>query len=204
MIWSKLSPRWLLAARASLLGFWRRTKTGFIAALPGALLLAAAVSAALWSVDAARNRTIEALADGHDARVAADGAPKLVFARAYFLMTHGRLDDAQRMVSALDVRGSARLRADLHYDMANARLRHAFDMIADGNIDAAGALVGLAREDYRESLRLDPDDWNARFNFDVASRLVREYPTFEQTPDIRRRGPRPLWTELPNIPRGEP
>lgn len=188
----------------ALCGFFRRARTILLAALFGVLVLAAASAAALWSVNAARNRTIVALMNNHDVLVATASAPRVIFARAYFLMTHSRLDDAQVMVSLLDVRGSNPLRADLHYDMANARLRRAFDMIEEGKINAAGALVGLAREDYRESLRLDPDDWNARFNFDVASRLVREYPTFGFTPDVRRQGPRPLWTEMPNIPRGEP
>jgi mxaK protein len=189
---------------ADLRGFFQRTRTILFAALFGVLVLAAATAAALWGMNAARNRTIAALMNNHDVKVATDSAPRVIFARAYFFMTHGRLDDAQVMVSMLDIRGSNRLRADLHYDMANARLKHAFDMIREGKFDAAGALVGLAREDYREALRLDPDDWNVRFNFDVASRLVREYPTFGQTPDARRRGPHPLWTEMPNIPRGEP
>lgn len=189
---------------ADLRSFFRRARTILLAALFGLLVLAAVTAAALWGIDAARNRTIAALMNNHDVKVTADSAPRVIFTRAYFFMTHSLLDDAQVMVSILDVRGNNRLRADLHYDMANTRLKRAFDMIGEGKIDAAGALVGLARDDYREALRLDPDDWNARFNFDVASRLVREYPTFGFTPDVRRQGPHPLWTEMPNIPRGEP
>jgi mxaK protein len=184
--------------------FWGRIKTAFIIGLVAAFALATTAAGALLGVHAAHNRSIAALIGGHDVAVATDAAPKLIFARAYFLMNHGRLEDAQAMVSMLDIRGSKRLRADLHYDMANASLKVAFDKIDKGDIDAAAAFVSLAREDYREAMRLDPDDWNARFNFDVASRLVREYPTFGFTPDPRRRGPRPLWTELPNTPQGEP
>ena len=189
---------------ANLHGIWRRIKTAFIVGLVVALAFAATAAAALWGVNAARNRTIAALTGGHDVRVVPGGAPELVFARAYFLMTHNRVDDPQLLVSELDFRASRRMRADVHYDMANARLKLAFDKVEKGEFDAAGALVGLAREDYREALRLDPYEWNARYNFDVASRLVRGYPTFGFTPDERRRGPRPLWTELPNTPRGEP
>jgi mxaK protein len=185
-------------------GFWGRIKTAVIIGLVAAFVLATAATAALLTVHTVRNRSIAALLNGHDVPVPADAAPKLIFAGAYFLMNHNRLEDAQAMVSMLDIRGSKRLRADLHYDMANASLKVAFDKIEKNDIDAAGAFVSLAREDYREAMRLDPDDWNARFNFDVASRLVREYPTFGFTPDARRRGPRPLWTELPNAPGGEP
>jgi len=197
------APRiWSLTA--GLPEFWRRVKTAVIIGLVVGFALAATLAALLWGVNAARNRIITALIGGRDLAVASDGTPEVLFARAYFLMTHGRLDDAQFAVSVLDLRASKPLRADLHYDMGNARLKLAFDKIENGDFDAAGALVGLAREDYREAMRLDPDGWNARFNFDVASRLVREYPSFGFTPDERRRGPRPLWTELPNTPRGEP
>jgi mxaK protein len=184
--------------------FWGRIKTAFIIGLVVAFALAATAAAAFLAVHAARNRSIATLIGGHDVAVATDAAPKLIFARAYFLMNHNRLEDAQALVSRLDIRGSRRLRADLHYDMANASLKVAFDKIDERDFDAAGAFVSLAREDFREAMRLDPDDWDARFNFDVASRLVREYPTFGFTPDPRRRGPRPLWTELPNAPEGEP
>jgi mxaK protein len=185
-------------------GIWRRIKTAFIVGFVVTLAFAATAAATLWGVNVARNATIAALIGGHDVTVAPGGVPEVVFARAYFLMTHNRVDDAQLLVSELDLRASRRMRAHVHYDMANARLKLAFDKVEKGEFDAAGTLVGLAREDYREALRLDPDEWNARYNFDVASRLVRAYPTFGFTPDERRRGPRPLWTELPNTPRGEP
>jgi mxaK protein len=189
---------------AGLHQFGRRIITGVSLCLVVGLALAAAAAGSLWGVNAARNRSIAALIGGHDVTVASDGAAEALFARAYFLMTHNRLDDAQLVASMVDLRAGDQLRANLHYDIANARLKLAFDKIESGDFDAAGALVGLAREDYREAIRLDPEGWNARFNFDVASRLVREYPRFGFTPDERRRGPRPLWTELPNTPRGEP
>lgn len=178
--------------------------TAGIVCLLTCFVLASAVAAALWGINAARNRTIAALNEGRDVAIGSDGTPEVLFARAYYLMTHGRLDDAQPVANMLDLRGGDRLRAALHYDLADARLKLAFDKIENGEFDAAGSLVGLAREDYRAAIRLDPDDWSARFNFDVASRLVREYPSFGFIPDERRQGPRPLWTELPNTPRGEP
>lgn len=183
---------------------WGRIKTACSIALFAALALAAATAITLWVVHAGHNRTIAALASGHDVPVSAQAAPNLIFARAYFLMNHGHLEEAQALASMLDLRADKQLRADLHYDLANASLKVAFTKIEKGDIDSAAAFVSLAREDYREAMRLDPDDWNARFNFDVASRLVREYPTFGFTPDLRRRGPKPLWTELPDTPQGEP
>jgi mxaK protein len=184
--------------------FWQHSRTTFLIGVVLALALAAAAATFLLGLNAARNRTIAALANGQDRAVAIDAAPEVLFARVYFLLAHNRLNDVAPLVNMLDLRATPTLRAELHYDIANARLKLAFDKIENGDFDAAGALVGLAREDYREALQFNPDNWDARFNFDVASRLLREYPSFGFTPDERRRGPRPLWTELPNTPRGEP
>ena len=183
---------------------WRRVRTAALVVLVIILALATAAALAIWARDAARNRTIAALTGNRDVAVAQDAAPPLLFARAYFLITHRRLDDAQTLVSLFDLRGSTKARADLHYDLGNGRLLAAFDKIDSADFDAAGALVGLAQEDYIEAMRLNPDDWDARYNFDVAARLVRQYPSFVNYPDPRRTGPRPIWTELPNVPRGEP
>jgi len=198
------APRRIRYGIVGLGRFWQRIRTALLVSVVVALALAAAVATFLLGLNAARNRTIAALTNGQDRGVASDTAPEVLFARVYFLLAHNRLNDIPPLVNMLDLRASPRLRADLHYDIANARLKLAFDKIDSGEFDAAGPLVGLAREDYREALRLNPENWDARFNFDVASRLIREYPSFGFTPDERRRGPRPLWTELPNTPRGEP
>ena len=184
--------------------FWQRFRTALLVGVVVALALATAVATFLLGLNAARNRTIATLMNGQDRAVPIETVPEVLFARVYFLLAHNRLNEIAPLVNVLDLRASPRVRAELHYDIANARLKLAFDKIDSGDFDAAGALVGLAREDYREALRLNPDNWDARFNFDVASRLIREYPSFGFTPDERRRGPRPLWTELPNTPRGEP
>jgi mxaK protein len=183
---------------------WGSSKTAALVSLVVTFALGTLAAFGLCGLNMAHNRTISGLVDNHDIAVDRDAAEKLLFARAYFLMTHSRLDDAQAFVSLFDLRGSRKARAHLHYDFANARLRAAFEKIDAQDFDAAGALVGLAQADYIEALRLDPDDWNVRFNFDVATRLVRQYPSFKTYHDLRREGPHPIWTELPNVPRGEP
>jgi mxaK protein len=148
-------------------------KTLALSALVIALAFGALAALAIFARDIGRNRAIAALADNHDIAVGPDDAPKLLFARAYFLITHRRLDEAQALVSLFDLRGDDRARADLRYDLGNGRLLEAFDKIESDDFDAAGPLVGLAQENYIEAMRLNPDDWNARYNFDVATRLVR-------------------------------
>ena len=193
--------------RSGLLGiglFLGRLRTTLLVVLVGALALGSIIASAIWTRDVARNRTIADLTHNHDVAVSEDDAPYLIFARAFFLMKHGELDAAQALVAHFDLSGDDKARANLHYDLGNARLLAAFEKIDKADFDAAGALVGLAQEDYIEAMRLNPDLWDARYNFDVAARLVRQYPSFANTPDPRREGPRPIWTELPNVPRGEP
>jgi mxaK protein len=77
--------------------------------------------------------------------------------------------------------------------------------IEGGALDKAIPLTKLAKDDYRRALSLDPDFWDAKFNFDVAMRLVRDLPGYEQEgeeapPDAKTR----LWTDLPGVPRGLP
>ncbi len=194
----------LSAALTQIGAFLARITTALLTSFAILIWLGTLAAFALWVRDAGRNSTIDDLTHHHDIAVSEDAAPKLLFARAYFLITHGRLDDAQALVSLFDLRGSDNERAALHYDLGNARLLAAFEKIDGANYDAAGALVGLAEEDYIEAMRLNPDLWNARYNFDVAARLVRKYPSFVNTPDPQRQEPRPIWTELPNVPRGEP
>jgi mxaK protein len=192
------------AALTQLRMLWARVKTATLVGGVVVLALGTVAASAILVRDRARNHMIAALTQNHDIAVAPDSASKLLFARAYFLIVHRRLDEAQALVSRFDLRGSDKARARLHYDLGNGRLLAAFDKIDSADYDAAGALVGLAQENYIEAMRLDPDEWNARYNFDVAARLVRQYPSFVNTPDPRRHGPRPIWTELPNVPQGEP
>ncbi|WP_204276833.1 hypothetical protein, partial [Klebsiella aerogenes] len=61
----------------------------------------------------------------------------------------------------------------------------------------------LARQDYRRALEARPDDWDAKFNLDVASRLIRDYPEFDRkSGDELKAEPKQIWTDIPGQPRG--
>ena len=63
----------------------------------------------------------------------------------------------------------------------------------------------LAKDDYRLALRLDPTAWDIKFNFDVAMRIVRDFPGYEQEgEDVPPDAPKRLWTDLPGVPKGLP
>jgi mxaK protein len=192
-IWSKISGGWGAARPRLLLG------------LPFVLAGAALILLILALRQDAVNRTIQGLKSNHDIAVATDAPPESLLARIQFLLTHDRVDEIQPYVESLDKIGSDKFRAIAHYDYANGRLRQAFDMITQGKLDSAGPYVVLARQEYRRALTFAPQDWDAKFNLDVASRLIRDFPAFERTSgDTVKVDRRKVWTDIPGTPKGLP
>jgi mxaC protein len=101
-------------------------------------------------------------------------------------------------------RAAPSARVDMLYNMANARLRLVFDAIEQGQFDKATSLIGLAKDEYVDALRLDPNAWNVKFNLDVTSRLLRDLPEGQGPEDKPREAPKELWTDIPGTPRGAP
>lgn len=157
------------------------------------------------------NATIDALAARRDIVVPADARAEVAYARVRFLLDRDRLDEAVPLVEIIgrDAASEPRLArrqlaADAWRALGSARLRLAFSLMRDGKIDEAIPSVRLAKEFYIRALRLVPGDWDAKFNLDVASRLVRDFPEGnaqgEESPDPPKR----VWTDLPGLPKGLP
>jgi mxaK protein len=130
------------------------------------------------AVDLARALRIEA-AIAHGASPAADDLgmrhPEGRLARILALSVAGRYDEALAAGTALAARAPAALRPTVLYDLGNLHLHRA--LATAGSADAAGArapLVELAKARYRDALRLDPDDWDARYNLERALSLAPE------------------------------
>lgn len=173
------------------------------------LLLIGAVLALLLGLfmlqhRASDNRVLTALGKGEDVEVALDARPALLAARVRFLVYRTRFDEAAPLVARLQERAPD-LAADALFNRANAYLREALELIDDSRFDDAIAQVNLAKRDYRQALRLRPDDWEMKYNFDIAMRLVRDFPAAnsegEEEPGTP---PEKLWTDLPGRPRGMP
>jgi len=151
------------------------------------------------------NREIRNLQANKDLIVAVDANPQLIVARIEFLLRHDRIDEVQPFVESLDKRGPVKMRASAHYNLANARLRQAFDLLSQTKLESAGSFVILARQEYRKALMLRPDFWDAKFNLDVASRLIRDFPAFERTSgDTVNIDRTKIWTDVPGKPEGLP
>jgi mxaK protein len=192
-------------ARAGAARVWRDWRSSLLVFGLCALAAGTLLAATFWRDARAVNDTIERLRTGHDVDVGDDASPELLLARIAFLTQRDEIDRARLLVDALDRRGAPGLRARGHYLLANALLRKTFDLIERGELDAAPPFVNLAKRDYRRALQLSPGFWDAKYNFDVASRLIRDYPGFQQERgDELLADPKKLWTDAPGAPKGLP
>lgn len=152
------------------------------------------------------NATIAALKAGDDVPVdlrAASG--EVLFARSEFLLQRDRDEEAQTLLDVSSSISDARLRARLLYNHANARIRDAMVAIERGDQDRAIPLTRLAKDEYRLALRLDPGAWDIKYNYDVAMRIVRDFPGYEiEGEEVPPDAPKRLWTDLPGVPKGLP
>lgn len=177
------------------------------------LWLALVVSAAVFAVAGVQflakyrtNAAIDRLRAGSEVAVdAASAAPALIEARAAFFLKRNRIEEAQPLLDQAAVRADAAVFQRMLYNMANARMRAAIRAIGKGDYDKAIPLVALAKSEYRSALRLDAADWDAKYNLDIAMRLVRDLPQAAGEDEEKPlQTPEKLWTDLPGVPKGLP
>jgi mxaK protein len=96
-------------------------------------------------------------------------------------------DDYERALKAYKTLGrdaSPPLAAAALYNAGNLQLREALKEGPDAAVRAL-PLIELAKQNYRAVLRLDPDDWDARYNLERALWLAPEVEE-EAGPKVRR------------------
>lgn len=100
--------------------------------------------------------------------------PRGHFAKAQQLEMQGEHDLAlEQLTLVLGFAGNP-LMADAYFNRGNINLRKALTMT---NSDARQIpLIELAKQDYRSALLLQPAMWDARYNLEVALRVVSEDP----------------------------
>lgn len=152
------------------------------------------------------NAIISALHAGDDVPIDTSSASgEVLFARSAFLLARDRREEAQAILDASSRIPNRALRARLVYNHANARIRDAITAVSRGDADKAIPLTRLAKDEYRLALRLDPQAWDIKFNFDVAMRMVRDFPGYEKEgEEVPPDAPTRLWTDLPGVPKGLP
>ena len=136
------------------------------------VLLAAAVAAC--GLRLAQAERVDAAIARATAPATADRAvPEARFAQALALSAAGRYEPALRAHKALVQDGPEALREATLYNLGNLHLREALKSWP-ASADASAPLVELAKQSYRDALRADPADWDARYNLERALQLAPE------------------------------
>ena len=149
----------------------RRRHVHAIFASASALLAATVVASALRLAQA--ERVDRALARAAAPDPADRDLPEARFAQALALGASGRYEPALRAHKALVQSEHGPLREAALYNLGNLHLREAMKAGASAP-ETAAPLVELAKQGYRDALRADPGDWDARYNLERALQLAPE------------------------------
>ncbi len=131
--------------------------------------------------------------------------PELQLARATYLKNKHRYKDAQASFSQIINQGSQKMQALSRYNLGNTYLSQAIELAESMQINEATALAALAKQAYRQALALDSHYWDAKYNLEVAMRLLPEMDriTMEKDDPMLEKKAK-LWATVPGFPRGLP
>lgn len=131
--------------------------------------------------------------------------PQLLLARAAYLHQKQRYNEALAILSLLVSQGDSRLQTQSRYNLGNVYLSQALAEVEAEHINQAVPLLTLAKQAYRQALTQDSGLWDAKYNLELAMRLLPEFDRISQTADDNDAvQPSQLWTTLPGFPRGLP
>ncbi|MDE2370431.1 MAG: MxaK protein [Burkholderiales bacterium] len=165
--------------------------------------LVAAFDGWRWLRAAQINRIIDTARVPTEAEASAH--PELRYAQAWALAASGASDAALNRYGSLQA--DARLGAAARYNTANLLMAQALRLREEGHAEQAGqalALVELAKENYRELLRADPGNWNARYNLERAQRIAPEADADDAMPPDLQRGAEHSATSMRGMTLGQP
>ncbi|MDF1583398.1 MAG: MxaK protein [Methyloprofundus sp.] len=132
-------------------------------------------------------------------------APELQLARASYLKNKHRYKEAQASLSQIINQGSQKMQAISRFNLGNTYLSEAIELAEAMQINEATALASLAKQSYRHALALDSGYWDAKYNLEVAMRLLPEMDriVMEKDDPIAEKKAK-LWATVPGFPRGLP
>ncbi|MEQ1635903.1 MAG: MxaK protein [Methylococcales bacterium] len=131
--------------------------------------------------------------------------PELSLARAFYLKQLHRYDQALITLGTVMEQGDNRFKAKVRYNLGNIYLEQAMVEVEATRLAAAMPLVGLAKQAYRQALTLDSGFWDAKYNLEVAMRLLPEMDKVNlQDDEVTNTKQSQLWTTVPGFPRGLP
>ena len=150
-----------------------------------AVLIVLALALLGMTVDGARGwraeRWNDAIASGRLPAAGSAGLPAEVrFAQAAAQAASGAEEGALHAYRALQ--SSRPIGQAARYNSANLLMRQAVRVRATEQPGQAIPLIELAKESYREVLRNDPAQWDARYNLERAQRLLPDPDEDDITP----------------------
>ncbi len=153
------------------------------------------------------NQLISQLNQGKDinADLRNTAVPELQLARATYLKNKQRFTEAQAILSQIINQSNQQMQTVGRYNLGNTYLVQAIALAESLQINEAIALATLAKQAYRQALALDSQYWDAKYNLEVAMRLLPEMDRIIEEQDE----PAPqekvkLWATVPGFPRGLP
>ena len=151
-----------------------------------------------------QNSGVSALAVGHDLAVTRDAPILLQLAKARYLITQGQFDGAQAIADRMAGEDASPGRAELLYALGNAHMRQALTLFKTMPFRKVAPILSLAKAEYRQVIQLDPDDWDARYNYTLAAALVRDTEAAQPTASDLMAHERATWPDIPGAPNGMP
>lgn len=159
---------------------------------------------ALWRLQS-DNRAIMQFNDGRQQSPlpTENTVPAIKLAYAVYLLKHRRYEEAQPILTRL-IGSNAQAPLISHYNLGNVYLHQAIAAAENMQIDDAITLTSLAKDAYRQALALNSHYWDAKYNLEVAMRLLPEMDRINLTEDREEPKKSKPWTTLPGFPRGLP
>ena len=165
------------------MGLSSRRRTRAVLGLLAVVAAAAAIDGAYtWR----QHRWNESIVSGKLPAEDREGPAQVRFAQAHAQADSGVDDDAPlRLYRSLE--DDSPLGQAARYNSANLLMRQAVVVQAGAEPGKAIALIELAKEIYRDVLRVDPQYWDARYNLERAQRLLPDPDEMDVAPPETRR-----------------
>jgi mxaK protein len=158
----------------------RRTR-----AVLGLLAVIAVVAAIDGALTWRQHQWNESIVSGPLPSEGKDLPPQVRFAQAHAQAGSGADEAALHLYRSLE--DDSPLGRAARYNSANLLMRQAVLVQAGAEPGKAIALIELAKEIYRDVLRVDPQQWDARYNLERAQRLLPDPDEMDTAPPENRR-----------------
>ncbi|MTI62300.1 MxaK protein [Methylophaga sp.] len=135
----------------------------------GSALLAVITAGRLWQA-----QQVNAYISDPEAFETIPDDPRARFAHANMLERKQKTNEALEQLTQVLGEADAGLLPLAYFNRGNINLREALKLTSSDGRQIP--LIELAKQDYRSALALDPQMWNARYNLEIALRVVPEDP----------------------------